>query len=57
MSFEREKRPRDCAAFEALFEGVMKKYGLTATDKEIARWVESEIAQLPRSSAPNLNTA
>jgi Protein kinase domain len=49
MSFEREKRPTSCATFEAQFEAIMKQYSLSATDKEIARWVESEIAQLPRA--------
>jgi serine/threonine-protein kinase len=46
MSFEREKRPADCAALEATVEQVMKKYGLTASDKDIARWVQSEVALL-----------
>jgi tRNA A-37 threonylcarbamoyl transferase component Bud32 len=46
MSFEREKRPADCAVFEATLEQVMKKYNLSASDKDIARWVESELAVL-----------
>jgi serine/threonine-protein kinase len=44
MSFERDKRPADCDAFEASFAEVMKKHGLGATDKEIARWMETEMA-------------
>ena len=56
MSFERDKRPADCAAFEAMFEAVMKKHGLTASDKDIARWVESELAQL-RNAPPALDMA
>jgi hypothetical protein len=51
MSFEREKRPGDCAAFEAMLEAVMKQYALTASDKDIARWVTAELSLLP-SSAP-----
>jgi len=47
MSYEREKRPADCAALEAAFEGVMKKYNLNATDKDIGRWVASELAKMP----------
>jgi len=43
MSFEREKRPADCLALEAQLEAVMKSHGLGATDKDIARWVESEL--------------
>jgi hypothetical protein len=51
MSFERDKRPADCAAFEAMIEAVMKQYALTASDKDIARWVQSELAQLAPGSA------
>ena len=46
MAFEREKRPADCAVFEATFEQLMKKHGLAASDKDIARWVQTELAQL-----------
>ena len=52
MSFEREKRPPDCATFEDLFEGVMKKYGLSASDKEISRWVEGELSRFPPEQMP-----
>ncbi|NVB78816.1 MAG: serine/threonine protein kinase [Kofleriaceae bacterium] len=47
MAFERERRPADCAAFEAAFERVMKQYAMTASDKDIARWVASELALMP----------
>ena len=47
MSFERERRPADCAAFEAKFEAVMKAHGLSASDKDIARWVDSELRLFP----------
>jgi hypothetical protein len=46
MSFEREKRPADCVVFEAMFEKVMKKHGLTASDKDIARWIDGELRLL-----------
>jgi tRNA A-37 threonylcarbamoyl transferase component Bud32 len=46
MSFDREKRPANCAALESSFEAIMKQYGLTASDKDIARWVTSEAASL-----------
>jgi serine/threonine-protein kinase len=46
MSFERDKRPADCAALEATIEQLMKKHGLAASDKDIARWVQGELAQL-----------
>jgi len=46
MSYDREKRPADCAVFEATFEQVMKRNGLACTDKDIARWAQSELAQL-----------
>src|SRR5690606_37689680 len=46
MSFEREKRPADCAVFAAACEAIMKQYGLSASDKDIARWVQAELALL-----------
>lgn len=46
MAFERDKRPESCGAYEAMLEQVMKKYGLAATDKDIARWVDGELRQL-----------
>jgi len=46
MSFDRERRPASCAEFESQFEAIMKRYNLTASDKDIARWVESELALL-----------
>jgi hypothetical protein len=55
MAFERDKRPTDCAAFEAQVEAIMKRHGLTATDKDIARWVSSELDQL-QSGTQNVGT-
>jgi hypothetical protein len=46
MSFERDKRPPDCADFGAQFEAVMKRHNLSASDKDIARWAESELRLL-----------
>jgi hypothetical protein len=46
MSFEREKRPADCAVFGAQFEELMKRYNLSVSDKDIARWVEGELRLL-----------
>ena len=43
LSFERDRRPASCAALGASFEGVMKRHNLAATDKDIARWVASEL--------------
>jgi hypothetical protein len=43
MAFDRERRPANCAVFEATFEAVMKRHNLTASDKDIARWVETEL--------------
>jgi len=50
MSFDRERRPADCAVLESSFEAIMKKHGLTASDKDIARWVSTEAAALIPSS-------
>lgn len=51
MAFDRERRPADCAAFEAQFETVMKRHNLSASDKDIARWVESEMRQIAPQAA------
>jgi eukaryotic-like serine/threonine-protein kinase len=46
MAFERDKRPADCLVFEETIAAVMKKHGLAASDKDIARWVDGELRQL-----------
>ena len=46
MAFERERRPANCVAFEATLEQVMKRHNLNASDKDIARWIESELSDL-----------
>jgi tRNA A-37 threonylcarbamoyl transferase component Bud32 len=46
MSFDREKRPATAAVLESAFEAIMKKHGLTASDKDIARWVTTEASAL-----------
>jgi hypothetical protein len=46
MSFERDRRPADCAVFGTLCEEIMRKHNLAASDKDIARWVESELRYL-----------
>lgn len=46
MTFERDKRPDDCVALEAQLELVMKRHGLGATDKDIARWFDGELRDL-----------
>ena len=53
MSFDRERRPADCAVLESQFEAIMKRHGLSASDKDIARWVASEAAALvPSATEP-----
>jgi len=56
MAFERERRPANCAAFEQSLEAVMKKYALTCSDKDIARWVAAEL-QILQSQAGHESTA
>ena len=46
MAFDRERRPANCAVFEATLEGVMKHNRYTVSDKDIARWVHEELRQL-----------
>ena len=43
MSFERDRRPADCAAFALVLEAVMSSHSLATSDKDIARWVEAEL--------------
>jgi eukaryotic-like serine/threonine-protein kinase len=46
MAFERDRRPADCSAFEAQLAAMMKRHGLIASDKDVARWVDGELRQL-----------
>ena len=57
MAFERERRPNNCAELEAAIEAVMKAHGLAATDKEIARWLDSELRHLSPAFAGPLSAA
>lgn len=59
MSFERERRPADCAALEAAFETVAKRYQLECSDKDIARWVQRELSGdgAPTRDLPELGRA
>jgi hypothetical protein len=52
MAYERDRRPADCAVFEGSFEAIMKRHGLSATDKDIARWVNAELASLSPAPPP-----
>lgn len=64
MAFERQLRPVDCLAFEAQFEEVAKRYHLECSDKDIARWAQTELAimngadpaSIPQSMAPAQKT-
>lgn len=56
MAFERERRPANCAALEQSLEAIMKKYGMTCSDKDIARWVTAEM-QILQSQAGHESTA
>jgi hypothetical protein len=46
MAFERDRRPSDCAILEGMCETVMQRYQLAPSDKDIARWVDSELRHL-----------
>jgi hypothetical protein len=46
MAYDREGRPADCAALGLTLEAVMTSHRLTASDKDIARWVDSELRYL-----------
>jgi serine/threonine-protein kinase len=56
MAFERDKRPADCAALGAMIEAVMKAHNLSTSDKEIGRWVESELRSLEPAHAGTAST-
>ncbi len=44
LSFEKDDRYADCAALEDALEAVATKHGLNASDKQLAAWVEGELA-------------
>jgi serine/threonine-protein kinase len=46
MAFERDRRPADCATLALAVEAVMKTHNLATSDKDIARWVDSELRHL-----------
>jgi tRNA A-37 threonylcarbamoyl transferase component Bud32 len=46
LSFDRERRPVSCAALGASLEAVMKRHNMSATDKDIGRWVSGELDRL-----------
>ena len=48
LAFSAESRPASCHDLEEQLARIANHYGLTATDKEIARWVEGELAQMPQ---------
>lgn len=56
MAFERDKRPESCGTFESMFEQLMKKHGLSVSDKDIARWVDGELRQLVPAFEGTLST-
>ncbi len=47
LSYEREARYDTCEAFEEALDGVGTRYGLTASDKVVAQWVDAVIAASP----------
>jgi hypothetical protein len=46
MAFERERRPADCSVLETSCEAIMQRYQLVVSDKDVARWVDSELRHL-----------
>jgi serine/threonine-protein kinase len=44
LAFDKEDRYADCAALEEAIDAVATAHGLQASDKQIAQWVESELA-------------
>ena len=47
LAYLRDHRYPDCAALEAALEEVATAHHLTATDKQVAQWVESELGVPP----------
>ncbi len=51
MAYERDARYADCEELEEALAGVVDRYGLVASDKMIAQWVEAEIK--PANASPS----
>ncbi len=50
LAFEADHRYPSCAALEDELAHVARQRGLVATDKEIAQWLDHELALTPRAS-------
>ena len=58
LSFDPEGRPASCAAVEHELERIATRYGLHASDKDVARWFNAELAAMPPlASAPRSDNA
>ena len=56
MAYDRQKRPVDCAALEAELEALMLAHRMTASDKDIAKWIQGELRFLFPSLPAGLAT-
>jgi serine/threonine-protein kinase len=46
LAFQPDARPPDCRAMEEQLAAVAVRYGLVATDKDIARWLDGELGRM-----------
>ena len=50
LAYDKDARYPTCESFEEALEAVGSRYGLTASDKVVAQWVESVIASAPAAA-------
>jgi hypothetical protein len=44
LAFQADARPPDCRAMEEQLAAIATRHNLVASDKDIARWLETELA-------------
>jgi hypothetical protein len=57
MSYDRKDRPESCEVFEAQIERIATQHHLVASDKDIGRWVTSELELAPKSGGDSTQVA
>jgi hypothetical protein len=51
LAFQPDARPSSCHELEEQLAQIAARYGLACTDKDIARWLDAELAMMPGGTA------
>jgi hypothetical protein len=57
LAYEKEARYQSCEDFETVLDQIASQYGLIASDKAVAQWVEHVITATPSASAGSTGAA